>query len=118
LVELKALFELPGYEGDAIQVGIGKTPGEAAQCGSEAASHIEDSRRGLSGEMESMLYFLVHLLKHGFAPERIHAPAEEAEVHVKVRTPCGVVRTGFFVVALEVHQSGSSCALWYLKCGH
>ena len=56
--------------------------------------------------MESALYFEVHLLEHGFAVERVHTPAEEAEVHVEVRTPGSVVGASFFVVALEVGGLG------------
>src|ERR1700729_2554483 len=56
--------------------------------------------------MEPISYFEVHMLEHGFAVERVHAPAEEAEVHVEVRTPGSVVGAGFFVVALEVGGLG------------
>src|SRR5580658_6778314 len=67
--------------------------------------------------METALYFLVHLLEHGFAVEGVHAPAEEAEVHVEVRAPGCVVRAGFLVVALKVDWSG--CRLCgCLKRGH
>ena len=58
--------------------------------------------RGVVGEMKAVEDFAIHLLEHSFAVERIHAAAEESEVHVEVRAPCGVVGAGFFVVALEV----------------
>jgi hypothetical protein len=52
--------------------------------------------------------FLVHLLEHGLTFEGVHAPAEEAEVHVEVRAPGGVVRAGFLVVALKADWRGCS----------
>ena len=39
-VESTALLKLPGDEGDPVQVGFGEAAGEAAQGGTEAASHV------------------------------------------------------------------------------
>src|SRR5271156_4445523 len=94
-------------------MGPGKTASEAAQRCTKTATHIQDAsgnvRLSLAVEMKTTQYFLVHLLKHGLAPEGVHAPAKEAEVHVVERAPGRIVRTGLLVVTLKAGTIACSC---------
>src|ERR1700722_8885165 len=105
LIEMAAVLELPGNESDAGEIRGGKATRKTAQRGAEAEAHVEDARR-FAAEMDTNVKaiedFAIHLLEHGFAIEGVHASAKESEVHVETGTPCGVVRAGFFVVALKL----------------
>src|ERR1700739_201501 len=99
-VEEMTLVELPGAKSDAMQMGRGKVVGEAAQCCTEAAANIEDSRM-IVRELHAFEDFEVHLLKHDLAVEGIHAAAEESEMHVETWAPGCVIGAGLLVVALK-----------------
>src|SRR6185369_9751836 len=100
-VELTALLELPRDESYSVEVGVRKLTGEAAQGCAETAAHIEDTGFGFARQAQTAHDLVIHLLKHRFATEGVHAPAEEAEVHVEGGAPGGVVGAGLFVVPLE-----------------
>ena len=107
LVEEAALFKLPGNKSDAAQFGTWECGGRSCEALRRGRNPCRE--RGDAGAEESARWrrledFAVHLLEHGLAIEWIHSSAEESEVHVELRAPCGVVGAGFFVVALEASQ--------------